>query len=564
MPRVLGSMVKETLLTMFDSDFCNLQRVRTGRKKRSFLFGGLFVKTLVVPGAVRNSPVVRSAPFLRCIGPFANRKTRPMFRSRLALGLYYAFAVSALALICVFATPGIALAQVNPQKSAEILSDLPGGEKAPATPSSGAGRAPVLPTDSEAPGDRGLVTRFIKFIRGSSGDEESDDDANAADIQRRINQLAQIAIRNYARGRLSEAKKNLNDLITLRPYESSYHFALALCFRKEGRFADSSKKYKDVSDLGGPKPLVAILMAESVSMTGNKERTFEELKAAAVGGRNIIHDVQVLTQLEKFKTDTEFIKLALALEQYTLMSTNDPMTNPFPTRGIFGERGPEIGIGVPEADGPGGPLTPDQQKELYLDARKAYDKILWYIKLEDDKRAMQNYNNLRDFFTKVDSITIPRIRNDFQRLQSRMDQLEAQIEGIRLKYYYDTALGHLQTMKQAFHDTEYGQVKRIFGRVKKLAQDMEETNDQYKPVADQILRAGNVWIERTRVRQEFESSKPNIQGVIISPDTKQALINGRIFNQGEHFGEFKVQKVENNRITFRYKGEEIPLVFRRY
>ena len=119
-------------------------------------------------------------------------------------------------------------------------------------------------------------------------------------------------------------------------------------------------------------------------------------------------------------------------------------------------------------------------------------------------------------------------------------------------------------MKQAFHDTEYGQVKRIFGRVKKLAQDMEETNDQYKPVADQILRAGNVWIERTRVRQEFESSKPNIQGVIISPDTKQALINGRIFNQGEHFGEFKVQKVENNRITFRYKGEEIPLVFRRY
>ena len=35
-------------------------------------------------------------------------------------------------------------------------------------------------------------------------------------------------------------------------------------------------------------------------------------------------------------------------------------------------------------------------------------------------------------------------------------------------------------------------------------------------------------------------------------------------HQGDHVGEFKVQKVENNRITFRYKGEEIPLVFRRY
>lgn len=501
----------------------------------------------------------------RVLGSMVKETLLTMIRRRSALGLFYIFAVSALALICVLATPGIALAQINPQKSGEILSGLPGGEEASASPSPGANRAPVLPADPEAPEGKGLVTRFIKFIRGNSGDEDSDDDAAAEDIQRKINQLEQIAIRNYARGRLSEAKKNLNDLITLRPYESSYHFALALCFRKEGRFADASKKYKDVSDLGGPKPLVAILMAESVSMTGDQTRTFAELKIAAVGGRNIIHDVQVLTQLEKFKTDTEFIKLALALEQYTITSTNDPMTNPFPRRGPFGGVGTEIGdIIDPETGGEGGPKTPDEQKELYLDARKAYDKVLWYIKLEDDKRAMQNYNSLREFFTQVDSITIPRIRNDFQQLQSRMDQLEASIESIRLKYYYDTALGHLQTMKQAFYDTEYGQVKRIFGRVKKLAQDMEETNDQYKPVADQILRAGNVWIERTRVRQEFENSKPNIQGVIISPDTKQALINGRIINQGEHFGEFKVQKVENNRITFRYKGEEIPLVFRRY
>ncbi len=49
----------------------------TGRKKGPLLFVRLFVTTLVVPGVVRKSRVVRSAPFLCCLGPFANRKTRP-------------------------------------------------------------------------------------------------------------------------------------------------------------------------------------------------------------------------------------------------------------------------------------------------------------------------------------------------------------------------------------------------------------------------------------------------------------------------------------------------------
>ena len=60
---------------------------------------------------------------------FMVKETRlTMFRRRSTLGLFYVFAVSALTLICVLATPGTALAQINPQKSGEILSDLPGGK----------------------------------------------------------------------------------------------------------------------------------------------------------------------------------------------------------------------------------------------------------------------------------------------------------------------------------------------------------------------------------------------------------------------------------------------------
>jgi hypothetical protein len=43
-----------------------------------------------------------------------------------------------------------------------------------------------------------------------------------------------------------------------------------------------------------------------------------------------------------------------------------------------------------------------------------------------------------------------------------------------------------------------------------------------------------------------------------------ALLNDRIIKQGESVDDFRVVKVESNRVTFRYKGEEIPLVFRRY
>ena len=126
------------------------------------------------------------------------------------------------------------------------------------------------------------------------------------------------------------------------------------------------------------------------------------------------------------------------------------------------------------------------------------------------------------------------------------------------------AIEDVSTMKQAFYDNEYERVEKLFAQVRKLATDMESTNERYKPVAEQVLKAGNVWLERTRVRQEFDSNRPDIQGVIIAPATKQVVINGRIVEQGDHFGEFKVQKVENNKVTFRYKGEEIPLVFRRY
>ena len=407
-----------------------------------------------------------------------------------------------------------------------------------------------------------LVGKFMSFFRNSEDEEEEFDEATLEE-ERKVKELERFAVRNYERDRVSEAKKSLNDLITLKPYESYYHFSLGLCFRKEGRFQDSVKKYQDVLDLGGPKPLVHLLMAEAWAEDGDRDKVFEQLKLAAVGGRNIIHDVQTLTVLEQYASNTDFIKLALSLEKYEIRSkaNRDPMTNPFPLRNPvdpdrFGKLDPE--------DAQPDRLTPKEQEELLVDARKAYDRVLWYIKLEDEEKAMENYTQLRKYMDQKELLTIPKIKRDFERLASRMETLEAQIEGIRLKFYYNQALSHLKKMKQTFYDAEYNKVELVLGDLQKVAEEMIQTNERYAPVAEKVLESGRVWIERTKVRQEFDANKPQIHGIIIAPETKLALVNGQIVNQGEHFGSFFVHKVENNRITFRYKGEEIPLVFRRY
>ena len=402
-----------------------------------------------------------------------------------------------------------------------------------------------------------FLKRFVTLFQNQGEETESQaDDEN----YRRIKELERFAIdRNFRKQRYTAAKKNLNDLITLKPYDPVYHFALGLVFRREGRYEDALKKYQDVLDLGGPKPLVHLLIAESCAANGNKDKAFDHIKEAAVGGRNVIHDIGNLVILGEYGQDTDFIKLALSLEKYELISkkSQDPLTQAFPLRS--GDT--EIQLEGQELSGP---LSPEEQEKLLNDARKSYDRVLWFIKLEDEKKAMENYIQLRGYIEQIERVSIPKIKNDFRLLIARMESLEAQIEGIRLRFYYNQALAQLELMEEAFNEAEYARVKVIFEEVKKLAKEMERTNVRYRPVAERVANAGQVWIRRTQIHEDFNANRPVIQGIILAPATKKAIINDRIFEQGDRFDELLVQKVENNRITFRYKGEEIPLVFRRY
>ena len=198
------------------------------------------------------------------------------------------------------------------------------------------------------------------------------------------------------------------------------------------------------------------------------------------------------------------------------------------------------------------------------DARRIYERIQFFIKLQDEDKAMQAYMKLNELVAQRNRLNIPKYAKDFQAISAKFEQIEVEISGIRLRYYYNQAKGKIASMKEMFEDDQYAQVNELYRQVRRLADDMIGANVKFTPVANQIVDLASQWVDRAQVRLEFESLKPEIQGIILSDTRNMAILNDRIVKQGESFADFRIVKVESNRVTFRYKGEEIPLVFRRY
>ena len=403
----------------------------------------------------------------------------------------------------------------------------------------------------------GSATTVDLFGKSDEPAESTEpEDESAGEDERRLTKLRQLASANIVKGRVRESMQAINELIIIRPYDPEIHLALGLCYRRLGKYDDATKKYQDVLDLGGPKGLISLLVAESLAAVGNKEGAFEKLRDAAISGRNIINDVGNLPLLREYRDDTEFIKLALQLEKFELgpPRKHDPFTNPFPkVQAVETDD-------TPTRD----ELFPEEQEKLLIDAKRTYQRVQFYIKIEDEDKAMHEYNQLREYFEQVHLVTVPKIAAEFQFLMNRMGDIEVQIEGIRLKFYYNQAREKLDAMRESFLDAEYAKVTSIHQDIQKLASEMTSANERYDRVAQRIVETSQQWVARAEVRQEFDERKPDVQGIVISEDGKMAVLNDRIVRQGEAIEEFRVVKVESNRVTFRYKGEEIPLVFRRY
>jgi tetratricopeptide (TPR) repeat protein len=472
--------------------------------------------------------------------------------------------------------PAGAAGASQPDRQVEPPADAAGANQpgrqveppVPGEPGEGEAAPPAVAEEGEGKEQEegGLANGLRGVLKLLTNEGEKKPEAGAGDSsfgdepQGKVVDLMRTASLNISKDRVADAMRNINDLIGLKPYDPDFHFALALCYRKLGKQQEALKKYQDVLDLGGPKALVSVLKAEVYAIEGDEENTFKFLREAAMGGRNIILDVGMLPNLRKYKEDTEFIKLALQLEKFEVspLRKHDPFTNPFPRASAE-----PVAKGA-EGEGQPASLTPEEQDKLLKEAKKAYARVQFYIKLEDETKAMKAYTKLRSVLDQRELVTIPKIANEFRFLINQMEDVEVQIEGIRLKFYYNQAQAKLKSMKENFTDGEYKRVEAIHAEIVDLTTEMSKANEQYKPVAERVLEAAAQWLHRAQVRQEFEGRKPKIQGVVISEEGKMAVVNDRVLKQGEALDDFRVVKVESNKVTFRYKGEEIPLVFRRY
>ena len=403
----------------------------------------------------------------------------------------------------------------------------------------------------------GLGDLFNGTATQEIGSEEGVDDEN----DHKVTSLRRDAITNYEKGRYHESIRYLNDLISLRPYDPDYHFAQALCYRKLAQYSEALKKYQDTLDLGGARALISLLKAEVAAAEGKRDSAIDNLREAAVGGRNIIQDVQSIDVLTSFQIDTDFIQLALQLERIEIQPNHhDPFTNPFPrVEDEFGE-----GEGSQASNEDIGPAAPAEQAEIVQSARQIFEQIQIFIKLQDEDKAMEAYMELQELMGQRQRLSIPKYLKDFDALSEQLGGVEVEIAGIRLRYYYNQAKEKLAVMEDSFEESEFNRVRVLDGEIQQLAEEMVKTNEKFGPVADQIREISSRWVYRADVRLDFESRKPSIQGIVVSEGRNLAILDDRIVKQGDSLVDFRVVKVESNRVTFRYKGEEIPLVFKRY
>jgi hypothetical protein len=392
--------------------------------------------------------------------------------------------------------------------------------------------------------------------------------------QRKIRELRRRAIENYDKGgaRLAEARRNLLDLISLRPYVPDYHLALALVLRREGRTEEFFRKLNDVLDLNGPKQIVYLFMAEYAMQRGDRPKALAALGRAAENGMNIMEAVVHLPVLAALRTDTEFVKLSLSLERFTIRSLEFPQNfrDPFRPSNLWKkvEEGKEPQPGT--MAGPNKTLDKDEQAKLLTDAKEALKTIEAYLNTPQarDAEAMDKYRELQNILAQRDHITIPRVQREFDALARKLGEIEARIQDLKLRYFWTESEKRIAEMRAAFDATEYKRVEDQYGEVKKITAEMVKANANFKPAADRITQVADHWVRRARIRAEFSKKELQILGIVTSKvDDKEGnfvILNNKLLREGQEYGGMVVDKIDRNRVTFRYQGERIGLVFRRY
>lgn len=381
---------------------------------------------------------------------------------------------------------------------------------------------------------------------------------NPQETERKIKELERQALRNIEQGRVRLAIDNLKELVTLDPYEGDYHISLGVLFAGVKNYDEARRKFQDFTDLGGNLAVAHLLIAETYIVGGDRERAFQNLRKAAENGLNLMKAARESAVLATYREDTEFIKLSLQLEQYQLDLGNksDPMTGRIRTTDPEQTDDPEAGVV--------NRWSKEKQQEVLTAANRCLIRIEIFLSREDEQRAMDAYKELQGYLAHEDKISIPAFSVEFRKIIDQKEQIELRIKEIRLKYYYSQAQEIVEDMQRSFRNQDYPQIDTQFVEIKKIAEQMVNVDSEARSVAEVVMRVGQQWKTRAEVRREFAGKVLRVQGIVYHRGDPIAILNDKILTVGQRFEDMFVIGIERNQILFNFKGEEIPLVFRRY
>ncbi|MFN0056897.1 MAG: tetratricopeptide repeat protein [Planctomycetota bacterium] len=382
---------------------------------------------------------------------------------------------------------------------------------------------------------------------------------DSAEKQRKIRELRRRVQQHISTQKWEEAAREMKELVILDRYNADYQLTLGLLYRKQKQLDEAARKYQDFLDLGGNAAVAHLLKAEAFAAKGEKAASFEELHKAAENGMNIMRAVKQFESMASFRTDTDFIKLALQLEKYELEMRE--FTDIFTSR--FKHEDTTAEDDALKLAGPGH-WNKEKQEKTLRKAKLYLSNIQHYLVEGNENRAMHFYTELLKILEEQSKFTIPVFASEIRAIINQKEEIERGIEEIRLKYFYEQAKGVIDQMTQSFRNEDYPEVEKLYSRLQNIAANINDINPEFKQVSKKVLDVGDGWVRRAQIRREFVAKPLKIQGIILHDGPAHAIVNDKYIEEGRGFQDMQVFKIEPNQIIFDYKGERVPLVFRRY
>jgi len=359
----------------------------------------------------------------------------------------------------------------------------------------------------------------------------------------------------------SRALKEVEELVTLRPYHADYHLTLGLIHRrleethKDGiHLEEALRKYEEYADFGGEDAIAALLTAEAFAHQNQREAAFQQLEKAASYGMNIARAVQQFPSLKSYTSDTRFVRAALRLERYNLsvVAARDPFTGPWsqvlPTPGS-----PKVG-----------PLDDTQQKKFLAEARTAMHLLEYALRNGDQVSAMDAYAKIEDVGSHLNRFDVPELSSELRSILERLDELEEGIDQIRVAYLYEQARSMMESMRVSFEEQEFDLVNQTHGEVVAIAQDISMMGESYQAASSLVIQAADQFQQRSDIVREFQSKNVSVEGVVVAEDGSHAIINAELIPEGGQVLGGVLYSVQRDRVEFLYRGEKIIHKFGRF